>query len=157
MLSSWNESESSSDEHDEIESTAIEKHDKSTQTIHIASPSFLSDPNSIDIKVLEKRVCILEKKLGITSDEQKSFPSKVAIKGRYKRAYCIFEEVRGHDAAHCLNKKLDFKDKMAQVELHNACLKCLKSTHDTGNACNAKYNRCVVCEKNTSLKHTCTT
>ena len=148
MLSSWNESESPSYEKVENDSTAIEKVNKSTQTIPSTSPSFLLTVNSLDIKMLKERVCILEKKVEITSNEQKSFPSKVAIKGRFKNAYCIFEEVKGHNSVHCLNTKLDFPQKLDKAKKQNVCLVCLKIANHKEKSCDAKFKTCLICGQN---------
>ena len=68
-------------------------------------------------------------------------------KGPFKNAFCIFENVNGHDTAFCKNMKLDTDYKMSTAKKHKVCLVCLKVASHKPEDCNFKYKDCVVCKK----------
>ena len=71
--------------------------------------------------------------------------STLPQKGKYKNAYCIFENVRGHGSAFCLSNDLDFEQKLKKVRAHNVCLVCLRVANHNEKECPNKIKTCMIC------------
>ena len=73
---------------------------------------------------------------------------KTPVKGKYTKAWCIFENCFGHSSSYCLNAKLDFPQKLAIAKKENVCLVCLKVANHKGKDCDAKFKTCLICGQN---------
>ena len=71
--------------------------------------------------------------------------STLPQKGKYKNAYCIFENVRGHGSAFCLSHELDFEQKLKKAKAHKVCLVCLRVANHKEKECPNKIKTCMIC------------
>ena len=70
---------------------------------------------------------------------------KLTQKRKYKNAYCIFENVRGHGSAFCLSHELDFEQKLKKAKAHKVCLVCLRVANHKEKECTNKIKTCMIC------------
>ena len=67
--------------------------------------------------------------------------STLPQKGKYKNAYCIFEDVRGNESAFCLSHDLDFEQKLKRAKAHKVCLVFLRVANHKEKDCLNKIKR----------------
>ena len=67
------------------------------------------------------------------------------MKGKYRNAYCIFENVRGHGYAFCLNNEFDFETKLQKAKFHKVCLVFLRVANHKKKDCTNKIKTCLIC------------
>ena len=67
------------------------------------------------------------------------------IKGKYKKAFCIFEKCYGHGSAFCLNTKFDSDFKMKCAKQEKVCLVCLRIADHKEKDCSNKIKKCLIC------------
>ena len=71
--------------------------------------------------------------------------STLPLKGKYKNAYCIFEDVRGHGSAFCLSHDFDYEQKLQKAKAHKVCLVCLRVANHKEKDCPNKVKNCMIC------------
>ena len=79
------------------------------------------------------------------SEQTEKDDSKTPCKGKYKKAYCIFENCYGHASTFCLNTKLTHEQKMAKAKREKVCMICLKTVDHKEKDCDSKYKSCLIC------------
>ena len=102
-------------------------------------------PNKGDDKPVGKNLLAAR-----TTDSGGSYSSEgepPVIKGKYKKAWCIFEKCNGHHTSYCLNQKFDHAFKLAAAKKEGVCLICLKTTNHKEKDCTSKFKSCLICGK----------
>lgn len=72
---------------------------------------------------------------------------KPRMMGRFKNAYCVFDESFGHDSSFCKVRKHDYAYELAQAQKHKLCLLCLKTSDHTLDDCKANFKSCLICKE----------
>ena len=84
-------------------------------------------------------------KTDVVEKEKSHDSSAPMVKGKYKNAYCIFEECKGHGSAFCLNHEFDFNFKLQKAKEHKVCLVCLKVSNHKEKDCSNKVKTWMIC------------